>query len=470
MDMLGTIKPHKNRAFMWCTSKISHDLLHQQPHYCVATALIGFFFFCLAGLSPLQIAQAVSSSEISMDWGGHIRAIGTLSDPDKQSVYQFTDHDTFMDSQAELRLNHQLFMGKKWAFETHYEMVGQQGDTLKNNNRLESLLPASTADRLLGNEAIDDDRRLLNLTRSIKDGDNYSVYHRLDRFNLTYSAHQGTLRIGRQALTWGNGLLFNPVDIFNPFAPTTIQRDYKVGDDMLHLQLPMGDSEVQMLYLPRRNPDSSDVSDDQSSLAGKFLFPFSSVEFDLMAARHFDDLILGMGASGYLGGAAWRWDMTYTQINNASHNDGHWQVVANIDYAWQWDGKNIYGLIEFYHNGLGYSKSYARALSDPAISQRVARGELFTLGQNYLAGQLRLEIHPLMLTNFTTIVNTADPSAILQPQIIWDVAANFQLILGAGFNWGDDNTEFGGFDFDTGTATIKVAPSNSRYLWLTYYF
>jgi hypothetical protein len=451
-------------------SIIPHGLLHQQPHYRVANVLTGLFFFWLAGFSIPPISQAVSSSEVSMDWGGHIRTIGTLSYPDDQSVYQFTDNDTFMDGQAELRLNHQLCMGAKWMLETHYEMVGRQGDTLKNNKRLRSVLPASTADRLLASVTMDDGRRLMNLTRSITDGDDYSIYHRLDRFNLTYSADQGTLRMGRQALTWGNGLLFNPMDIVNPFAPTTIQRDYKVGDDMLHLQLPMGDSEAQMLYLPRRDPKTGDVSDNQSSLAGKWHFPVGEMEFDFMAAHHFDDLILGIGASGYFGGAAWRWDMTYTHLDNTPHHDDYWQVVANIDYAWQWGGKNLYGLFEYYHNGLGDSRDYGRALSDPAISQRVARGELFTLGQNYLAGRLRLEIHPLWLTNLTTIFNIADPSATLQPQLIWDVATNFQLILGADFNWGDDNTEFGGFDFNTGAATIKVAPSNSRYLWLTCFF
>lgn len=451
-------------------SIMPHYLLHQQIRHRTATVLAGLFIFWLTGLSPPTTSRANSLSEVSMDWGGHIRAIGTLSYPDDQSVYQYTGDDTLMDSQAELRLNHQLYMGTKWALETHYEIVDQKGDTLENNKRLRSVLPASTAARLLESEAFDDSRRLLNLTRSIKDGDDYAVYHRLDRFNLTYSADRGTLRMGRQALTWGNGLLFNPMDIFNPFAPTTIQRDYKVGDDMLYLQFPMGDGESQMLYLPRRDPETGDVSDNQSSLAEKLHFPFGKMEFDLMAARHFDDLILGIGASGYLGGAAWRWDMTYTHLDSSPHHDDYWQVVANMDYAWQWGGKNIYGLFEFYHNGLGDSDDYGKALSDPLISQRVARGELFTLGRNYLAGQLRLELYPLLRTNLTTIVNIADPSAILQPQLVWDVAANFQLILGANFNWGDDNTEFGGFDHDAGAATIKVAPSDSRYLWLTYYF
>ena len=44
------------------------------------------------------------------------------------------------------------------------------------------------------------------------------------------------------------------MDLFNPFSPTAVQRDYKVGDDMAHVQLPLNTGELQMLYLPRRDP------------------------------------------------------------------------------------------------------------------------------------------------------------------------------------------------------------------------
>ena len=37
----------------------------------------------------------------------------------------------------------------------------------------------------------------------------------------------GVVCVGRQAVTWGNGLIFNPMDLFNPFSPVDIERDYK---------------------------------------------------------------------------------------------------------------------------------------------------------------------------------------------------------------------------------------------------
>lgn len=423
------------------------------------------FTFCIP-----QLSQAGETANLTSEWGGHIRAIGTLSYPDDQSIYQFTDTGTFCDRQTELRLKHQFFAEPHWSFETHYELVDLRGDTMKNNNRLRKRLPTAVADQWMGGEPISDDRRLMNLTRTISDGDDYVVYHRLDRFNLTYASDWGTIRMGRQALTWGNGMLFNPMDIFNPFAPTTVQRDYKVGEDMLHFQRSTNDREGQLLYLPRRDAETGDVENNQSSFAGKCHIPIGTMEVDTAAALHFSDVVLGIGASGYWGGAAWRSDIIYTRLDDDSIHNGYWQWVANMDYAWQWGEKNVYGLLEFYYNGLGRDRDYVRALSDPAILQRFERGELFTLGRTYLAGKLQLELHPLLVTHITTICNTADPSGIFQPLLMWDVAPNFQLIMGANFNWGGDDTEFGGFDTAVGTSTVKVVSTDSRYLWLTYFF
>jgi hypothetical protein len=425
---------------------------------------------CLWPASPVR---AAGFDALRTEWGGHLRGIGTLTYPGSQSIYQLVDADEpFVDRQLELRLKNKTSLGSAWSLETHYELVGIRGDTMEKYNQLHNLLPATTVSAVLGSQAvINDDRRALNLTHILSEGDTYAIYHRLDRLNLKYSGSWGTLRLGRQALTWGNGLIFNPMDLFNPFSPVAVQKDYKTGDDMLHLQMPVGQGEVQCLYLPRRDPDTGKIREDQSSYAAKWHLSLNTLEMDFMAARHYGDMVLATGAVGYLGEAAWRVDTLYTRLDDHRRLSDYWQVVANLDYAWLWFDRNIYGLIEFYYNGLGRGHGdYAQALTDAQLSQRLARGELFTLGRTYLAGQLRAELHPLLQTSLTTIVNLADPSAIFQPQLEWDLASNWQLIAGASLNRGGGNSEFGGFYTDLDGTRIEVGPADSIYLWLTYYF
>jgi hypothetical protein len=88
----------------------------------------------------------------------------------------------------------------------------------------------------------------------------------------------------------------------------------------------------------------------------------------------------------------------------------------------------------------------------------------------YFYGQLRAELHPLLQTSLIAIVNLADPSAIVQPQLEWDLATDWQLIAGASLYRGGGDTEFGGFYADVDGTRVKVEPADGVYLWLSYYF
>jgi len=123
--------------------------------------------------------------------------------------------------------------------------------------------------------------------------------------------------------------------------------------------------------------------------------------------------------------------------------------------------------VEFFFNGLG-EDNYSNALTNPDIVKRLARGELFTLGRTYLSGMIQMEVHPLFNVFLTVINNMADPSGVIQPRAAWDIITNLQLNFGGNIYFGNNNTEYGGFQIP-GTPFITKAP-NSVYLWLTYYF
>ena len=62
------------------------------------------------------------------------------------------------------------------------------------------------------------------------------------------------MKFGRQAITWGNGLFYAPMDLVNPFDPATIDTEYKAGDDMLYLQyLQDNGNDLQAAVVVRRD-------------------------------------------------------------------------------------------------------------------------------------------------------------------------------------------------------------------------
>jgi hypothetical protein len=405
---------------------------------------------------------------LESEWGGHFKVRGTISWPDDESYFQPVGTDPLYDGTIETRLTSRLFFGAWGIFETHYENILSGGDSRRRLTALEHMYPDLFAGTSLRVGPLEDDRRFMDLTKTIKEDRDSVWYHRLDRLFLTILPEWGVISFGRQAITWGNGLLFNPMDLFNPFSPADIERDYKVGDDLVFTQFSMeriGD--FQFLYVPRRDPISKDVQWAQSSLAGKLHISQGTTEFDMMTAIHYEDTVFGLGSAGYLGGAAWRIDAVWTFLEDDRGTEDYVSLVANIDYSWMWWERNFYGFIEFYFNGLGEDQ-YTEAIVDPDLSERIERGELHTLGRTYLSGQIRVEVHPLFNLYLTVINNSADPSGILQPRAVWDAAEDIQLTLGATLYYGQEGTEYGGFPLP-GTSLLNTPP-NSAFLWLTYFF
>ena len=435
--------------------------------FCRARAGRGWL---LAALLLLLLAAPAGAGDqpwyrdLSGEWGGHLRLQGFVSEVPEDSYFQPVGTGAYYDGRTDLRLKGKLFMGQSAYLQAHYQLILKGGDTRRRARALAAagLVPVGG----LPGSAISDRRRLLDLTSVISREDGYVLYHRLDRLNLSFTPSWGGLRIGRQALTWGNGFLFNPMDLFNPFSPTNFLRDYKLGDDMVTLQvnLPAG-AGFQALVVPRRDPLSGEVESDQSSAAAKLHLVRGMTEFDLMAAQHYGDQVLGAGAVGYLGNVAWRANATWTFTDGAE--SGYLSLVANLDYSWTWWGKNFYGWIEFYFNGLGRD-DYTGALQDQALMERWARGEMFTLGRAYLDAQLKIELHPLLSLYCNLINNLHDPSGILQPRAVWDLSQNSQITLGANIYYGGPGSEYGGFT-PTGWSRRYVSPS-SAYAWFTYFF
>lgn len=405
---------------------------------------------------------------IHSTWAGQVRIAGKISWPDDESIFNFEESHLYKDGYANLRLMNKTSFSEATYLETHYELAYYGGDTIQAKKALQERYPDFVDKGLLTDGILNDKNQFFDLTKNLHEGDDDILYHRLDRLFLAVHSEWGAVRIGRQALTWGNGMVFNPMDLFHPFAPTDFIRDYKFGEDMITIQVPlktMGD--LQLVYVPRRNPVNGNVEFDESSLASKLHIAAGTMEFDIMAASHYKDEVIGFGCAGFLRDAVWRIDATYTFLDDSSNGKGFLSVDANMDTSWIWGSKNFYGLIEFYFNGLG-TDSYSEALSDPDIIARLVRGDMFTVGRLYLSGIIEMELHPLLKVYLTMIHNLADPSGIFQPRAVWDFLENFQLTFAANISYGGIETEFGGFKAPEIDQVIK-SPDNVS-MWLTYYF
>jgi len=193
----------------------------------------------------------------------------------------------------------------------------------------------------------------------------------------------------------------------------------------------------------RRNPRSGEVESDQSSFAVKFHGFLGLNEFDLLAAQHFSDQVLGAGGIISIGGAIWRGDLTWTRTDR----NKTLSAATSLGYSWNWGGRNISGLVEYYYSGFGQKNgaySPADLLGNPDLLKRLERGELFTLARHYIAASATIEMTPLLLVTPNVFINLDDPSALAQLVVQYNWKQNLVLLGSLNIPIGPDGSEYGG--------------------------
>jgi len=408
--------------------------------------LKGILNIFLAAILMAQAAEAGAAGNAAASFGGHLKGRVESTGYPRDSAFADALGRQSRDLGLEWRLK-AAFQAGRWGFAADYQGIVLNADSLALADTLPGLpLPAA--------RVIDDSRRWWDLTHRVGDPDGVVFIHRLDRLNVGWTGDRTVLRFGRQAVSWGNGLLFNPMDVFNPFDPAAVDTEYKSGDDMLYGQyLFANGDDLQGVAVVRRDPLTGDVESDQSSLAFKYHGFVGMDEFDLLAAAHYGDTILGAGGTRALGGAVARGDVTWTRTGD----DAFWSAVASLSYSWVWGGRNCSGVFELYRNGFGQPAG-AYALDDlaanPELLARLARGELYTIGRNYAAASLTVEVNPLFRLTPNLFVNLDDPSALAQVVVDYDWRQNLRLLAALNLPLGPNGSEYGGVE----------TPVEGRYL------
>ena len=410
----------------------------------------------LALLLLLSSCPAVAAGLLGFD-KGHLKGQYLLGTYPDDSILGETIDTPSHDVNGELRL---LFQGRHQRFnwQGDYQLIARTGDTLELSRLLSGsfLIPAAV---------LEDDRRLMDLTHVISEHGNRALVHRLDRLHAGYTGDKAVLRVGRQAISWGNGLIYNPVDFFNPFDPAAVDKEYKNGDDMLYSQfLQDNGNDWEFVSVWRRDEDGH-TGNRVNSHALKYHAFVGERELDLVVAQHYQDGIFSVGGLSNIGGAILRGDVVATDTDE----DTYLSLVANLSYSWVAGGKNWSGVLEYFFNDMGLREGDYKQLQDhPDLLSRLNRGELFTLGRHYLAAGATIELNPLFLLTPNLFVNLGDGSGLLQLVGQYDLAQNWQLLVAANIPYGSSGTEYGGLDVPGKDGQLSTGPG--LFTQLAFYF
>ena len=405
-----------------------------------------------AAFCALLAAQPVAA----LEFNARIKAFATVAALPGHDVQRILDESPALDTNLDLRL---MFRENAGPFEFIVDhsvtMVG--GDSFAFLNA-----PGATLDQTPAG----DEGRAFDLSWEIEDGSRHRTWHRFDRLAVRYRQGDWSATLGRQAVSWGNGMVFQPMGLFSPFAPTTVDRDYKAGDDLLLIEhLFANGSDVKFLVVGRKD-DRGELNWDSSSTAMKWHGFIGQGELELVAARHYRDDVLGIGARFPIGGALARADVVATRV----HGSG-WKLssIVNIDYSLLVFERNTYVFAEYFHNGFGVHSMPETPLGLSAeLLARLRRGEVFNLMRNYAAVGGNLEWRPLWIQSFALIGNLQDGSALLQTSLTYEPGEHQRIQVGWLESLGGAGKEFGGVPL-AGDAVTRGGASTLFARWV-YYF
>jgi len=434
------------------------------PRKTITCSLLG----CALLLSPVVMADLLKPS-VSGHLKYQIQSIHYPSHSIYRDVYGSSSTDHLVDGRVKLAAREGAV-----DLQVDYQVQTLHGDRLRSHQLYNDLAMVQAYP--------EDDRRILDLSKVVSEHSDTVLLHRLDRFNFTYSNENTVVRIGRQVLSWGNGLIFNPVDFFNPFDPVALDTEYKMGDDMLYGQylLPQGD-DLQAVVVGRRDARGA-ISARNSSKVVKYhawvdnwlhhwvKAPtlLAGAEVDFLLGQHYDDEIVAAGLVSNVGGAVWRTDLMWTR----TEHDMVFSAVANISYSSTWAGNNVSLLAEYFYNGFGLESddySLDAIYADEDLPARLRRGELYTIGRHYLGLAATVELTPLWLATPTLLLNLDDQSALLQLGSRYDLAQNWHFIGALNLPLGSKSTEYGGLRIGSGS-TNTIATDGGFYAQLAFYW
>lgn len=394
----------------------------------------------------------LAHSEDSADIAGHLKLKSTFNNFEAGSLQDQAGAESggLYDYNFRPRLN---VTRSDFKINIEGELNGIGGSS---KSAVESFLPGRP---LLEN----DNYRLLDLSTE-EGGADFSRTSRIDRMSLSYSTEKYIVRIGRQAFSYGKGIVFSVLDIFNPFSPVAYDREFKVGEDMATFKGNiLEDWNLQLVAVGRRDSNGT-ITSDASSFGSILNYEGEGYDIGVLFGANRGNSIGGLSLSKNLGEYVVRLDASYYDTDNSSlKND----FLVNIDRGIQILGYETYLFIEYFYSGLGVSKDqYSEVNQD--LNARIREGEIFTLSKHYLSGGARIQLNDLIQLNLLSVLNILDGSNVHRPFLAIEPTDNTRIRIGVALSQGSSGEEFRGFNVDA--LNSYVSSSQQAFMQLAYYF
>jgi len=223
-----------------------------------------------------------------------------------------------------------------------------------------------------------------------RDDDTFMYRHEIDRALIALHPDWGEFTIGRQAIGLGRGVLFGAVDVFSPFSPAEVDREWRRGVDAARIEYRISDTtSAEVLAAFGENWDDS-------ALLGRLRGYIGNIDGELIFGKRAEDIMYAGTMSAVVRDAEVHVELAAFDTPE-KHPDGGLfgndrligKAVAGASYTFN-VGNGLTLIGEYHYSGFGVEEiedATPRLLLDLDFQERFLRGDSQILGQHAVAAQ-----------------------------------------------------------------------------------
>ena len=282
--------------------------------------------------------------------------------------------------------------------------------------------------------------RLAQLDDAIIEEGDYSYRQEFDRGLVALRNDRAEVTIGRQAIGWGRGALYGTVDIFSPFSPLEVDREWRRGVDAVRADVRLGGHGSLDVVL------AGEETWDESALVARLGGRSDSGTWDgdvVVGKRGEDRMYAGTFSASTPGGAAVYGELAFFETPEHFDNGGLFgsdgAVAKAVLGTWRRYnvGEGLTLRAEYHYSGFGCEDVSVLEPTSPtfdpvfaAIFQsRFERGDMKIVGRQAVALQALYDLSDLWSLGLAVTGSPEDGSGVVAPSLACDFSDNVSLSL-----------------------------------------
>jgi hypothetical protein len=358
-----------------------------------------------------------AEGESSFHLNTSIVGMGLLSAPSSDSALDQSGASTYLFGEARVEAIYKMNKDMQWdaAYENRFTWNLGSGSSLG----ISSALPSNSSGPY----------RLGQAGGVLYQSDKFIDYNELDRASFAYQPKGMNLTIGRQAVGWGRGTIFSAVDIFAPFTPLEINREWRRGVDAVRADIKITDKTSVDLV------SAWGPSWDESALGVRLRGYVGPIDAEFLLAKRAGDFMYGITSSASVGDAEVHGELAVFKTPGDVPDSGLFgnpnlipKALLGVSNNFN-VGTGLKVLLEYHYSGFGVNdaNTLPSLLTNPDYQNRIQRGDTQILGRQALALQGSYTFNERWNGSLEILQSLIDSSGVIIPSVSWDLTDNMSI-------------------------------------------